>query len=78
MAPVVHLRGFHGKITGVEFPGLSSVSRFARSKGDFDIWWGLPTGAFERRLWPRGHELEPLARTDLNLLRPKVDNSGAR
>lgn len=62
-------------LLGLSLPDLSSVSRFARSKENFDIWWGLPTGAFEHELWPRGPELHPLSRTDLNLLHPTMDNS---
>ena len=44
-----------------------------RSKADFDIWWGLPAGKFDGVPWPRDHEHEPLARTDLTLLRSTTD-----
>jgi hypothetical protein len=66
---------YTAKLLDLTLPDLSSVSCFVRSKKDFDIWWGLPTGAFERELWPRGQQEEPLARTDLNLLRPTIRNS---
>jgi hypothetical protein len=51
-------------------PDLPSVKGFARSKADFDNWYGLPTGAFVARPWPNGPDNERLARTDLNLLHP--------
>ncbi len=57
-------------VLGLEVPDLSSVMRFTRSKKAFDHWWGLPAGTFESRLWPNNRESEPLARTDLSLLRP--------
>jgi hypothetical protein len=57
-------------VLGLSLPDLSSVAGFARSKADFDNWYGLPQGAFARRPWPDGPDHEPLARTDLNLLRP--------
>jgi hypothetical protein len=57
-------------VLGLSLPDLSSVAGFARSKTDFDNWYGLPKGAFERRPWPDGPDHEPLARTDLKLLRP--------
>jgi hypothetical protein len=57
-------------VLGLSLPDLSSVAGFARSKADFDNWYGLPKGAFERRPWPDGPDNEPLARTDLDLLRP--------
>jgi hypothetical protein len=66
---------YTAKLLGLTLPDLSNVSRFIRSKKNFDIWWGLPTGAFERELWPRGRDQEPLARTDLSLLRPAITNS---
>ena len=46
-----------------------------RSKAHFDIWWGLPRGAFERAPWPHGSEGKSLARTDLNLLRPTIKDA---
>lgn len=54
-------------------PDLSKISGFARSKQNFDLWWGLPHSTFERQRWPRNQKLEPLAYTDLNLLRPKME-----
>jgi hypothetical protein len=65
---------YSAKLLGLTLPDLSSVSCFVRSKKDFDTWWGLPTGAFERELWPCGQQEQPLARTDLNLLRPILHN----
>ncbi len=56
-------------------PDLSEVSQFMRSKQNFDLWWGLPRGAFEKDPWPYGKECEPLARTDLDLLRPASERS---
>lgn len=58
-------------VLGLKVPDLSSVMRFTRSKEAFDRWWGLPKGAFECRPWPKDRESEPLARTDLSLLRPE-------
>jgi hypothetical protein len=66
---------YTAKLLGLTLPDLSKVSCFIRSKNNFDTWWGLPTGTFERELWPRGQDQEPLARTDLNLLRPIRHNS---
>ena len=57
-------------LLGLTLPDLSSVTGFARSKASFDRWWGLPSDAFERHPWPDGPDDEPLAHTDLNLLRP--------
>jgi hypothetical protein len=57
-------------LLGLPLPDLSDVKKFARSKADFDNWYGLPEGAFVARPWPDGPDYEPLARTDLNLLRP--------
>jgi hypothetical protein len=54
-------------------PDLSEVSQFVRTKQGFDIWWGLPRGKFERQPWPYGMENEPLARTDLDLIRPVLE-----
>jgi hypothetical protein len=69
---------YTAKLLDLRIPDLSTVTRFLRSEANFHIWWGLPTGAFERMLSPRGHEQEPLARTDLNLLRPTRNNSVQR
>jgi hypothetical protein len=60
-------------LLGLTLPDLSEVSQFSRSKQNFDLWWGLPSGAFERKPWPHGMEGEPLARTDLDLLRPAME-----
>lgn len=57
-------------LLGLTLPDLSQVSRFMRSKQNFDLWWGLPRGAFREDHWPFGMECEPLARTDLDLLPP--------
>jgi hypothetical protein len=56
-------------VLDLETPDLSSVSRFARFRTVFDIWWGLPSGAFERHRWTKGCDIE-LAHIDLGLLRP--------
>jgi len=61
---------YTAELLGLCLPNLSSIASFARSKADFDNWYGLPSGAFVRRGWPDGPDNEPLARTDLNLLRP--------
>ncbi len=61
---------YTAKLLGFTLPDLSSVTGFARSRANFNLWWGLPSGAFERRPWPDGPDNEPLAHTDLNLLRP--------
>jgi hypothetical protein len=61
---------YTAELLGLTLPDLSSVAGFARSKASFDLWWGLPSAAFERRPWPDGPDNEPLAHTDLNLLRP--------
>jgi hypothetical protein len=63
------------KLLDLRIPDLSTVTRFMRTKANFDIWWGLPKGAFERVPWPRGSEDDPLARTDLNLLRPTIEGA---
>ena len=64
---------YTAELLGVSLPDLSSVAGFARSKTDFDNWYGLPNGAFVPRPWPNGPDNEPLARTDLNLLRPAME-----
>jgi hypothetical protein len=63
---------YTAELLGLTLPDLSSVTGYARSKENFDRWWGLPNGAFERRPWRDGPDSEPLAHTDLNLLRPAV------
>jgi hypothetical protein len=59
-------------VLDLEIPDLSSVRRFARFRTVFDIWWALPSGAFERLPWSEieGCEIE-LADLDLGLLRPE-------
>jgi hypothetical protein len=64
---------YTAELLGLTLPDLSSVAGFARSKANFDLWYGLPSGAFERRPWPDGPDDEPLARTDLKLLRPEME-----
>ncbi len=64
---------YTAEVLGLSLPDLSSIAGFARSKADFDNWCGLPSGAFARRGWPDGPDNEPLARTDLNLLRPATE-----
>jgi hypothetical protein len=64
---------YTAELLGLTLPDLSSVAGFARSKANFDLWYGLPSGAFERRPWPDGPDNEPLARTDLKLLRPEME-----
>jgi hypothetical protein len=66
----LYFADYTAKLLGLTLPDLSSVSCFTRAKKNFDIWWGLPTGIFEREPWPRGRDQEPLARTDLSLLMP--------
>ncbi len=66
---------YSAKLLNLTLPDLSEVSKFMRSKANFDIWWGLPRGAFERAPWPYGSEHEPLARADLNLLRPNMEDA---
>ena len=66
---------YTAELLGLSQPDLSSVAGFARSKTDFDNWYGLPSGAFVPRPWPDGPDNEPLARTDLNLLRPATGTS---
>lgn len=56
---------YTAQLLGLPLPDLSEVKRFARSKADFDNWFGLPKGAFVARPWPFGPDNEPLARTDL-------------
>ena len=64
---------YTAELLGLSLPDLSSVAGCARSKADFDNWYGLPSGAFIPRPWPNGPNNEPLARTDLNLLRPATE-----
>jgi hypothetical protein len=69
---------FTAKLLNLTIPDLSTVTGFMRTKANFDIWWGLPSGAFEQAPWPHGSEDEPLARTDLNLLRPTIEDTTRR
>ena len=64
---------YTAELLDLSLPDLSSVAGLARSKADFDNWCGLPSGAFVPRCWPDGPDNEPLARTDLNLLRPAAE-----
>ena len=66
---------YTAKLLNLTIPDLSKVTGFMRSKANFDIWWGLPRGAFEQAPWPHGPEDEPLARTDLNFLRPTIEDA---
>ena len=40
---------YTAKLLKLKLPDLSDVRVFERSKENFDCWWGLPSGAFERR-----------------------------
>jgi hypothetical protein len=40
---------YPAKLLNLTIPDLSEVSGFMRSKANFDIWSGLPMGAFERK-----------------------------
>jgi hypothetical protein len=53
---------------GLTPPDLSGVLKFVRSEENFDRWWALPMGAFEKKLWPRGPDNERFARTGSDLL----------
>jgi hypothetical protein len=64
---------YTAELLGLTLPDLSGVVGFARSKANFDLWYGFPSGAFESRPWPDGPDNEPLARTDLKLLRPEME-----
>jgi hypothetical protein len=64
---------YTAELLGLSLPDLSSVVGFARSKTDFDNWYGLPSGPFVPRPWPDGPDNEPLSRTDLTLLRPTME-----
>jgi hypothetical protein len=63
---------YTAKLLGLDLPDLSTVSGFERSKKMFHGWWGLPESAFECHPWPHGADGEPLARTDLSLLRSET------
>jgi hypothetical protein len=63
---------YTAKLLDLSLPDLSNVSGFERSKKIFHNWWGLPESAFECRPWPHGTDGEPLARTDLSLLRSET------
>jgi hypothetical protein len=62
---------YTAKLLGLRLPDLSSMIGFERSEETFRCWWGLPEGQFEPHPWPDGPDNEPLAETDLNLLRPE-------
>ena len=66
---------YSAKLLNLKIPDLSEVTRFMRSKTHFDIWWGLPTDAFEQVPWEHGSQREPLAHTDLNFLRPTGESA---
>jgi hypothetical protein len=66
---------YTAELLGLTLPDLSSVRGFARSKASFDLWYGFPSGVFERRPWPHGPDNEPLARNDLKLLRPEIERA---
>jgi hypothetical protein len=66
---------YTAELLGLETPDLSQVRRFARLKENFEVWYGVPRGAFECRDWPDGPEGEPLAATNLRLLFPETRNS---
>ena len=61
---------YTAELLGLTLPDLSSVSGFARSEANFELWYGLPCDAFQPSPWPNGPKNEPLARTDLDLVRP--------
>ena len=63
---------YTAKLIDLNLPDLSNVKKFERSKKLFHGWWGLPKSAFECRPWPDGVDGEPLARTDLSLLRFEI------
>ena len=66
---------YTAKLLNLTIPDLSKVTEFMRTKANFDIWWGLPRGVFEQAPWPHGLEDEPLVRTDLNFLRPTIEDA---
>jgi hypothetical protein len=68
---------YTAKLLGLKLPDLSDVRRFERSKENFNCWWGLPSGAFERRSWSSGPNAELLSRTDLSLLGPPTSSGVA-
>jgi hypothetical protein len=61
---------YTAKLLSLALPDFSHETRFARSQENLELWPGLPSGAFEPSRWPNGSKNEPLARTDLSLLRP--------
>jgi hypothetical protein len=66
---------YTAELLGLTLPDLSSVRGFARTKASFELWCGFPSGVFERRPWSHGPDDEPLARTDLKLLRPGTEQA---
>jgi hypothetical protein len=63
---------YTAKLLGLTLPDLSHETRFERSQENLELWPGIPSGAFEPIRWFNGPKNEPLARTDLSLLRPAV------
>jgi len=61
---------YTAKLLNLAVPDMSMMISIARTKTHFDLWWGLPRDVLENRPWPNGPENEPLAQTDLGLLRP--------
>jgi hypothetical protein len=61
---------YTAKLLNLPLPDLSDMTAIARGEDDFHLWWGLPRGAFRHHRWSNGPQNEPLARTNLNLLRP--------
>jgi hypothetical protein len=61
---------YTAELLNLTLPDLSSVTGFTRSEANFDLWIGLPRGAFELVAWPNGPKKERLARTDLDLMFP--------
>jgi hypothetical protein len=61
---------YTAKLLSLTLPDLSRETHFARSQENLELWPGLPSGAFEPSRWANGPENEPLAHTDLSLLRP--------
>jgi hypothetical protein len=63
---------YTAKLLNLALPDMSRMISVARTRTHFDLWWGLPRGVFENCPWPNGPENEPLAQTDLSLLRPTL------
>ena len=69
VAYLVYICRLHSSIAGPSVARSFGGQAVRTSKADFDNWFGLPKGAFVARPWPFGPDNEPLARTDLSLLR---------